>query len=111
MMLASENHQLAGCVFIHVCMREHRTLSSLIKGKMFNVYGKGWRFPVGRMEANQNEPNAEVPKWWDLSSLFPSSPSRPVFSPDASMINTLVSNLSDLLLRMHVDIIYFYGNT
>lgn len=110
MMVASENHQLAGCMFIHVCMREHRTLSSLIKGKMFNVYGKGWRLPVGRMGANQNESNAEVPKWWDLSSLFPSSSSRPV-SPDACMINTLVSNLSDLLLYMHIDIIYFYGNT
>lgn len=49
----------------------------------------------GENGANQNEPNAEFPKWWDTSSLPPLS--SPVSSQDVSIVNSLVSNLSDLL--------------
>lgn len=42
-MAGCENHLLAGCMCTEVCTRRQRTSPSRVKGKEFNVYGKGQR--------------------------------------------------------------------
>lgn len=57
----------------------------------------------GQNRADQSEPNAQVPKWWDSSSL-PPLPSPVVFQ-DVSIAISLVSNFSDLLLCLYIHIL------
>lgn len=60
--MVSEIHQPVGRMGTNICIREQRTSSSLIKGKMFNVHRKVQRLPKFRVEKIRISSNAEVPK-------------------------------------------------